>query len=190
MGHLSDKDRQTYARLRKQHILDDVDTHRLDLSAGVILVTCSDGDQILDTISHAMRLFDEQSIKPRIHLIALNGGGLLVSEKSPLVANKREDLIILEHIAVAQKLKGINTVALYTHAPCGAGTLASLTLEQEIDLLLAAKTRLKETVSGIRAACFCHIDRGDDKRTYFVSKNRWILQHMYPDNPEMWNRGD
>ncbi|MFZ6014982.1 MAG: hypothetical protein ACOYUZ_01340 [Patescibacteria group bacterium] len=186
MGHLSNEDRRTYARMREQHILDDVDSCKLDISNGIILVTCSDGDQILDTLEHAQRLFHEQNIKPRIHVIALNGGGLLISDKSPLVASKREDLTILEHIAVAQKLKGINTVAIYTHAPCGAGTLAGLTLEQEIELLLSAKVRIKETIPDTNVSCFCHIDRGNGKRTYHVSRNRWILMHMYPDNPEMW----
>jgi hypothetical protein len=186
MGHLSEEDRRAYSKLREQHILGDVDSCKLDIVNGIILVTCSDGDQILDTLEHAQGLFRERSIKPRIHLIALNGGALLVSKKSPLVADDREDQIILKHVAKAQKLKGINTIALYTHAPCGAGTDAGLSLQQEIKLLFSAKGRIKEELPNFQVAFFCHIDRGDQKRTYHVSRNKWILMNMYPDNPEMW----
>jgi hypothetical protein len=186
MGHLSTEDRNTYNLLRKQEILLDVESHRLDLTAGVILVACSDGDQLPDIFSNISNSFAGQRSSPRIHTIALNGGALLLPENSPLVTAHREDEVLLEHIKVARELKNIDTVALYTHAPCGAGTLAGLTLEQELDLLLIAKTRVKETLPGIKVACFCHIDRGESKRTYFVSRNKWILQHMYPENPEMW----
>jgi hypothetical protein len=186
MGHLSDTDRDTYKRLRKQGILSDVDAHRLDLTAGVILVACSDGDQLPDIFNNISHSFEGQRQSARIHTIALNGGALLLPENSPLVTPHREDEVLLEHIKVARELKNINTIALYTHAPCGAGTLAGLTLEQELDLLLAAKVRIKESLPGIKAVCFCHIDRGESKRTYFVSRNKWILQHMYPENPEMW----
>ncbi len=185
-GHLSNEDREAYNRLRKQEILLDVDAHRLNLADGVILVACSDGDQLPDIFSNISHSFAGQRSSPRIHTIALNGGALLLPEDSPLVTAHREDEVLLEHIKVARELKNIHTVALYTHAPCGAGTLAGLTLEQELNLLLAAKVRIKEHLPGIKAACFCHIDRGESKRTYFVSRNKWILQHMYPDNPDMW----
>jgi len=187
MGHLSDADRGAYSLLREQQILVDVDSHRLDLSAGVILVACSDGDQLPDIFNNISHSFAGQRSTARIHTIALNGGALLLPANSPLVTAHREDEVLLEHIRVARQLKGIDTIALYTHAPCGAGTIAGLTLKQEIDLLLSAKSRIKEEFSDAKVACFCHIDRGDSKRTYFVSRNRWILMHMYPDNPSMWN---
>ncbi len=187
MGHLSDEDRQAYSKLRERQILINVDAHRLDLSAGVILVACSDGDQLPDIFNNLSHSFEGQRPTARIHTIALNGGALLLPANSPLVTPHREDEVLLEHIRVARELKGIDTVALYTHAPCGAGGMAGLTLEQEIDLLLSAKSRIKEELIDVKVACFCHIDRGDDKRTYFVSRNRWILMNMYPDNPGMWN---
>jgi hypothetical protein len=190
MGKLTEQDWEAYQKLRKMRILCDVDAHRIPMEQGVILVFCSDGDQSDDTCATVAQHCLEHRPNPRIHMQAQPGGALLIPEDSPLNLRNR-GLNLVEDICVGYQLKGISTVALYAHAPCGAATLANLSLEEVINLLVRAKLRLKTHAMGLgielKAACFLHIDRGTQggKRTYFVSAGAWqLLRPRRPSDAE------
>lgn len=171
-AHLIDSDRQLIEILRYQAgVFADVEDHLLDQGNGVIMVTCSDGDQMPDIFSFQEKMRGDHRKNPRIHTIALNGGALLIGENSPLKSDG-EDRVMLKHIKQAIELKGITTIALYVHAPCGAAGLCRLDMRQVLDLLMEAKRRIKTEMPGVTVACFCHVDNGK-KRTYFVSRERY-----------------
>lgn len=153
-------------------VLCDVHPHAIDQSEGVILVTCSDGDQMPDIFKHHEKFCEHQRDEARIHLFSLNGGAKLISSDSPLRIFQ-EDEILLAHIDIARQMKGIDTVILYAHAPCGAAYGKDLSFADVLELLFKGKERVKREIPGIKVACFCHIDYGDKKRTYFVSYEAW-----------------
>lgn len=173
VAHLTDSDRQLIETLRHEAgVLIDVKDHKLDLKNGVIMVSCSDGDQMSDIFHFQEKMQARQRDSQRIHTIGLNGGALLIPENSPLNKPNGEDRVMLKHIKQAIELKGITTIALYVHAPCGAAGLCRLNMDQVLDLLIQAKRRIKAEIPGVTVACFCHVDNGE-KMTYFVSREHY-----------------
>ena len=158
MGHLTEHDRMLITVLREAGVLAEVAGRNLDLKDGVIMIPCADGDQMCDLFEFKTSLFQEQQFHPRIHTLALNGGALLIPANSPVQREGNEDTVILQHLRDGQALKGINLVVLYAHAPCGAAGIAKLNSKQVIELLIAAKTRVKEEIPGLKVACFCHVE--------------------------------
>ncbi len=190
MGMLSVEDRAIVADLCENGVLLDAEGHRLDQTNGVMMITCSDGDQMPDIFKYQSGFCQTQRTDPRIHLFALNGGALLLPENSPinratakLISNEedghssactkpnqgmvsihlQQDLVLLWNIQAARQLKDIHTIALYAHAPCGAATLCGLNMVQVLNYLIQAKARLRHTFPGLKVACFCHIDHGKDE---------------------------
>lgn len=173
MSQLTNTDRSVAEALRKAQVLLDVFPPQLELARGVIMVACADGDQMPDLFAFETGLFKVAQVPPRIHELALNGGALLIAKDSPVRRAGGEDDVLLRHIDDGRTLKEITTVMLYAHAPCGAAALARLDLRTAISLLMEAKTRLKQELADLKVACFLHIDWGDRKRTYFVSRDAW-----------------
>lgn len=186
MAHLSEFDQEKIRILRAAGVLEDVNPHRLDQEQGVIMMSCADGDQQPD-------VFRQQTIyqrftrgrKIRIHTLCLNGGAIALPVHSPLNQKVRVDDVLMENLEGAMYLKGISVIALYAHAPCGAAGIHGLNVLQVIDLLVSSKKRIKGTYPETRVACFFHVDYGDRKRTYFVSKMKWKEWKAY--HPECFS---
>lgn len=177
---LAPADQDLVRELREAGVFQDVEGHRLDQSNGIILACCADGDQMPDIWQFQNGIMQGQRQTSRIHTLSLNGGALLIPEGSPLNREAHEDVVYLKHIREAIELKDIHTVALYTHGPCGAAGLANLTLIDTINLLKQAGQRIRDTFPGIQVACFFHADKGETKRTYFVSAKwfEWLAQRQ------------
>jgi hypothetical protein len=160
--------------MRSVGVLEDLNPHRLDQKDGVIMVACADGDQMPDLFAHQARLVSAHRDAPRVHTLALNGGALLIPTRSPL-RNKalREGDVLCQHITAARKLKGISTIVLYGHTPCGAAGLHDLGIHDCISLLVEAKAQIRKTYPRVPIACFFHVADGAKKRTYFISPKRW-----------------
>lgn len=171
---LAESDRLEIRFFRDQvGVLLDVHPHLIDQSNGVILVTCSDGDQMPDVFKHHEKFCTHHRENARIHLFSLNGGAKLISADSPLRMHQ-EDEVLLSHIRMARELKKIETVVLYAHAPCGVAYGKKLSFTDVLELLFKGKERVKTEVPGVKVACFCHVDHGENrKRTYFVSYEAW-----------------
>jgi hypothetical protein len=177
MGTLSKETVQGINEFIECDVFQDIDGHRLDQSKGVIQVACGDGDQFPDIYRHHRKICRENHGHERVHPITLDGGALLLSERSPLlVAGLPEDKVILHNIADAFMLKGFPTVALYAHAPCGRGSKAGVDIYQAAQLLIEGKARVKNTFPDkFKVACFFHVAYNNGKkRTYFVSRNAWL----------------
>lgn len=173
---LSEEDRTAIEILRKEGILLDIEAHRLDQRNGVILVSCADGDQMCDIFAHQVKIQIGQCKDPRIHTFGWNGGALRLAPKSPtnkVGRSTAKDL--LEDISDARKMKNIDTVALYVHAPCGKANACDISVIETLNLLMAAKERIKKENNGVKVACFFHVDYANGKkRTYFISRHKWM----------------
>jgi hypothetical protein len=81
------------------------------------------------------------------------------------------------HIIEASQLKGISTVALCAHGPCGKAYGGRLNLAQVIELLKGGKRFLEQRAPNLVIHPFIQIDIPEDdghrQRTYFVSGTRW-----------------
>lgn len=179
MGVLRPRDRYAIRLMRKQGMLENIEGHRLHQKEGAILVSCGDGDQFCDLLNHKVKMQALHRRTARIHPCTVNGGALRLPPHSPLNregSTMSEDL--LEGIGEAASLKGIGTVALYSHAPCGKAGRHNLNALAAIDLLMDAKCYVEEAYPELIVACFFHVDYGTKKRTYFVSRKRWDEQRV------------
>lgn len=196
MGKLTDFDNDVIARLRAAGVFDDDDARKLRAPDGAIIIPCSDGDQMPDVFSHQQRLARDGGWPERPHMPSLHGGAMLMAEDCPLYREYRVDQLLLQHIreASSPELKGIGTVVLYVHAPCGAARLAGLTLVHQIAYLMRAKERVKEQSDEYNVVCFVHVHYEDGrKRTYFISRDKWLAfwneqgralwLHLFPKDP-------
>lgn len=174
MAHLEQNEIMLVRKLRKAGLLEEVKNSLIDLHAGVIMVSCADGDQMSDVFKTQAHWVEHQRRDPRIHLLALNGGAIQLAPDSPTNKSDGEDRVLLKHVLDAVKLKNIQTVVLYAHAPCGIAKAFNLNLLEEIDLLTAAQRFLKEKNPELQITSFLHVDKGEaGKRTYFVSEKKW-----------------
>ena len=179
---LSESEQISFDVMKRNLIVQPVEAHRLDQAKGVIIVPCGDGDQFPDIYKHHSTVV-MQSEHPRTHTLALNGGALLLPKTSPLNHGLREDLVLIYHIERARMLKGIDTVALYAHWPCGVACDAEMNFFSALQLLVQAKERLKselrimgerEEMRVAKVACYMHLASPEGKRrTYFISARRW-----------------
>ncbi len=152
----------------------------------VYIVFCGDGKHSLDlTRYHAMRCgIHHENDDNLFHKCALNGGALCVSSHSPLanLEGLPQDRVLLMNLEYALMLKGNDgQIAMYSHAPCGAATLAGHSLLDIVDHGLRAKLRVRTI---FRSDIFhgtvgsylhvCKMVDGEIKRnTYFASKAKW-----------------
>lgn len=168
---------------KKVGVLRKVRPHLVDESNGAILVTCADGDQMEDLFSYHRKISLHHRETHRPHLLSLNGGAKLIAPDSPLRRGS-EDTIILEHLKDARRMKEIETVVLYAHAPCGAAYAKQLSFYRVLELLFSGRARVEQVMPGIKVTCFCHVDYGDGKKhTYFASRTTWLLWKAAPTAP-------
>ncbi len=155
--------------------------HKLDLSQGAIVVACADGDQMDDLIEDIRRLSAEKGKKPRPHLLTEHGGALVLSPdwRDPDRPGRAQRLI--EDIIDARDMKGIYTVLLFCHAPCGKARARQVGVEESISHLMLAKKVVKKLDPRFQVRCFKHVDWHDQivngehhKETYFIPVERWI----------------
>lgn len=174
MSSLSDKDRQIVGRLRADEVLENVEEHQLDMTAGTIVVACSDGDQFHDLMEHIWGMHTNCGCKPRTHVLTCHAGPPRIAKNSPVNRFDNNDLIILDDIAEASEAKGMDVAALAIHGPCARAAKFNLTMLTMIDLMMAAKERVLDIHERMKVACFVQIDHGHGrKRTYFISKHKW-----------------
>ncbi|MBI4435201.1 hypothetical protein HY630_00875 [Candidatus Uhrbacteria bacterium] len=175
MGRLSSFDIQVIETLRRAGVIEDMNGNGLDLSRGVIVIRCPDGDQMLDRIEHDRRVAIEAGVTPRIHLITHHGGCMVVAPDSPLYPGRGIDEYVFQQIREAEALKEIHVVSAEIHVPCGKAASCGLTLVHQIVLQMAAKPRIKAVDPTNKVICRIHVDYPDGrKRTYFIGRQKWI----------------
>jgi hypothetical protein len=175
MGTLRPFDQQVIRELHDAGILEDMSVHDLDLSRGIIVIRCPDGDQMLDRIEHDRRVAIEAGVTPRIHLLTVHGGCMAIADDAPLYPGMGIDTFLLKQIEEAEALKVIHVISAEIHVPCGKAASCGLTLVHQIVLQMAAKPRIKAVDPTNKVICRIHIDYLDGrKRTYFISRTKWL----------------
>ena len=175
MGQLSAFDQEVVDILRHRGIFENVDAMRFHLDNGVIIFRCPDGDQMLDRIRNDEQVARAAGGELRPHLLTCHGGSMVLAPDSPLYPGMGADQLYLTMIREAEALKDIKTISAEIHAPCGKAMSLGLTLVEQIVLLMAAKPRIKAIDPTNKVVCRVHInDRSGRKRTYFISRAKWI----------------
>jgi hypothetical protein len=171
---LSRRDAELVVALREAAVLQDVRERLLDQKDGVILISCSDGDRFCDIFLRQVHMQSSCRHDPRIHVFAWHGGALACAPCCPINESKNDNRVFLRQISQARKMKGINLVALYAHAPCGAAGGTGLSLEEVFAFHFRAKMQIKTLNQGIQVIPFFHVDHGNGRqRTYFLSRTHW-----------------
>jgi len=172
---VTDRLRREVRYLKELGVLQNIVDHRLEYERGAILVTCADGDRFPDVFTHQARLQERNGHPLRLHTLSWNGGALILAPRSPAVKRGRTtDLDAIDQIRTAREMKGINTVALHIHTPCGVAHALNLDLASSLELHMAAKLRLRSVIDGVCVTCFLHVDFGEGKmKTYYVSREQW-----------------
>lgn len=179
-------------QMKADEVLVTAEGNKVNASKGIILCGCGDCDQERIYSSYLAEI-----VTTRIHQVRYNGGALSISPHSPLHFvidddGSRHAKGVVQTVDVRDSIimKGIATVALVAHAPCGAAMGKEMTLDDIVGHLVGAKRELVKRYRGgehdlgIRVACFLHVDWPSlapklrkPPRTYFVSQEvakRWL----------------
>ncbi len=174
MGVLSSFDREAVSTLRSAGVLEEVDAHAIDMTNGVIVVRCPDCDQRSDAERHDQVLATANGGRDRFHLLPHHGGAAVAAPGSPLYPEFDLPGYLGLQIREAEGLKSIKTVLLEVHAPCGKGEASGFNIVQLITLMFLGKPNIRAIDPTNEIVCRVHIDYGDRKRTYFVSRAKWM----------------
>ncbi|KKS24926.1 MAG: hypothetical protein UX94_C0005G0074 [Parcubacteria group bacterium GW2011_GWA2_47_21] len=172
---LKENDLTLIRKLRAENILEDVAAHQINGAPNGILM-CADGHQTPDVLRRHAEFIQRADTKECCcHSLMLNGGALLLSEELTSDYSYPIGQMILDQFAQAIELKGIGTVVLYIHTPCGMAKKWGLSFEKMLDRLFEAKMRVRRHFrdNRLKLVCFCQVDYGDRKLTYFISRKKW-----------------
>ena len=156
---------------------------------GSVCVSCADGHQLPDILNHLYdgrfprwnRLwrFLRRRSSPCTHILALNGGGLLLSPGCKL--DQGESAILLRQAATALELKSLSVIAPLAHYPCGAAALAHMPVEDVLWHLRAAAQELRRRFPKATIVPLFHVDWGcDRKRTYILKEDHPFFANLSP----------
>lgn len=156
---------------------------------GSVCISCADGHQLPDIIQHLYdgrfprwnRLwgFLRRRPSPCTHILALNGGGLLLSPGCRL--NQGESAILLRQAATALELKNLSVITPLAHYPCGAAALAHMPVAEVLRHLRAAAQELRRRFPQATIVPLFHIDWGcGRKRTYVLREDDPFFAHIAP----------
>lgn len=174
---LSPEDTLSVRTLEQANVLQKHDGSKLETGNGIILITCSDGDKILEFLEHIEEMVREGHGKFRPHIFAGHGGAMLIAEDCPLYRKTHADEFLLEQIADAHEMKDINTVILMVHAPCGAAKKGHISVVEELAYLVRAKKRIKQLMPQLQTSTFIDV--------HFPDQQKKIL-YVNPEAFENW----
>jgi len=171
MTQMHECNREYLAKICAEGVLEEVEPASMDLSDGVIMITCADADQFVDYYSHIALISKSVVEKDRTYVLALNGGAFLLSGSWP---SQRESEILKSHIEEAVKEKNIQTIILYGHISCGAAGMCGLDVPTALYHLAEAKDVAKSINDNVKVICFLHVDEGSGRKTtYHFSRDKY-----------------
>lgn len=188
-ARLSQEDQDILSKLREGGVLREIQPAMMPKHTGTIHVPCSDGERIRDMLSHHWDTCDGG--RNCHHTPALNGGPLLIPLYSPVRRytrddidpqavellgpdDLREDRVLLYHARKGCQIKGVGTVVLEGHAPCGMAYTAGLNVLEVLELLFEAKQVVRTFIPNKTVMCKLHVEYHENKlRTYFLNRRTW-----------------
>lgn len=99
---------------------------------GQIIVACSDGDQMKDLLLHKWLEAIRSGRMFRPHLLTNHGGAMNVDPTCTLYPGMSNNLLKQIRQAEGHNLKGITSVNLCIHAPCGAAEMAGMSILDQL----------------------------------------------------------
>lgn len=155
--------------LREEQFLKNVGA----LKGPVVAVMCSDGHQILEKIGF-LESCTEHDTEPCQHIIATNGGALVLAEDSPIAYDLFEGMRVnmaaccITNVKRGCVVKQPKTIVLKTHFPCAMALAHDLSVANVLTFQAKGYTRIEGTVlrtlreSGItsveRVLCCVHVN--------------------------------
>ena len=187
VSRVSEEDLKVVAMMERAGVLQPVLGNRLPTRNGAILLFCGDADQAIDLLQRSFEAIFTEGDLARPHLLADNGGALLLPRESPLYqACPSRGENFLDSFKESRQLKGIDTLVLEAHVPCGKAEQFGLSLDDVVRLLKMAKVRVLEEIPDMTVACFIHIDRnGAGKSILFLDGAQWRKwEQLTPEDRE------
>lgn len=183
---MAEFNQQQYAdilALRSSKVLTEVVPAGLDPKAVMVAISCSDGHRIKDIFNHHCR---EQ--KCNIHLLALNGGAMLLSEACPANSEFPWYRGLSAMIIQSCDIKSTNLVAVGSHWPCAVAKKYDLSVDDVLNLTLHGRLEIKRLRPNLKVYAFFHVVHADGRhRSYTVNHkhahfaNRRLLINPVPD---------
>ncbi len=182
---ISEETRTFLRPLREERVLTDFMSEALALDeTGAIVVVCADCHQRKDMSAFLARVAEACGVEGLFHKLKVNAAGIALDPESPLHVNGNHRLLTLEEDireTMLHQVKGITTVILIAHFPCGKAELAGISDEEQLQSLLVGKARLKEHLDVPRVITAVHIDwGGHNRRMYRITRHdweTWCLRH-------------
>lgn len=172
---------QTYIeKLRSEGILSHIRNNPSKREDGIILIACGDCDRFDELYEFEKNLFRKSELHPRIHVLTLNGGGLLVHPRSPLNSEFSSAQTLIMHAKNSSPLKGINDLIVYSHGPCGAAEGARFSPEDYFKWLAKGADYLARALSKLNVTCNFHNECNSDtkfKSEYF-NHTEWLNKNQ------------
>jgi len=181
---ITEEDVAFIRHLKALGILLPVDPTKPDYSNGITPVICADGDQRKDIEGHLEGLMRKAGCNERLHALKLNGGAASIALDDRMNPGDHKGQSFLMDIGGTSlpDVKGIRTVGLYGHWPCGLALLVGVSLEECFELLMRGETRVKDHYPDLPVDSYFHVDFGPSykefgkkrqKMTYFASHRAW-----------------
>ncbi|MBI2075489.1 MAG: hypothetical protein HYT82_02375 [Candidatus Harrisonbacteria bacterium] len=112
----------------------------------------------------------------RFRLIFPNGEHLVIRTKTKRLLGPMTSTVLLANIKAAEEMKGIETLLLAAHAPCGVADSFGWDLAVIAAKVLAAEDVVRERIAGEHAlhiVPICRVLRGEHEVAHRVNRERF-----------------
>lgn len=167
-----DRSARFIRRAREAGVLRDVDTSDARTQRLMVrpfgLFFCGDCAYSDDKTGHLKRWFGH----PNIHLVAMNGGALLMDPRSQVNRMTNFSSLAIGQVQQTFILKPeIDTFFLEAHFPCGVANMHGIPIEEQFWSLIRAKHAVKSmrAHNPYHVGLLFHVCVREDRRTYYFS---------------------
>lgn len=177
---------ETYVnQLREQGILSHMRDNPLRndplrLQNGLVMVACGDCDRFNELYVFEQSLFRKSDKEPRIQLLTLNGGGLLIHPKSPLNGDYSSSQTLVYHIKKTIRDMQISDVILYGHCFCATAEGFRMTAEQNFEWLAKGASYIASLFDDVNVACNFHHKTGASNqfKSMYFDHVAWLQENQ------------
>lgn len=174
-AELTSFDREAIRILRQAEVLRDYVARGRN---GQIVVACSDGDQMKDLLLHKWREAIRSGRIFRPHLFTNHGGAMDVDPGCTLYPGMSQNLLEQIRQAEGEDLKGITSVNLCIHVPCGAAAMVGMTIIHQIWHQYRAAIEVGKIDPTDTIVPTLHVDYGVDEKLLARARSSELREAM------------
>lgn len=159
--------------MRETGVLIDERPSGLPEDAVMVSFTCSDGHRIQEIFKRQIEMH-----KCNVHLIALNGGAMLLSDACP--ANNEFPLHrgLADMVIASCAIKNTQLIALGSHWPCAVAAKYGLSVDDVLTLTVHGHNLIEARRPDLKAFCFFHVAHPNGRpRTYTIEEKHEHFKH-------------